>query len=111
MSLTYGYDLKDGDKILEAPHQTTRLMAPLVLPGAALVNHVPICAISSFIPAMLECLTSTSVRHVPSWVPYFSYKPVARTVQKLSKRIRNEPIDFVKSALVCGDYTSGIRVD
>jgi hypothetical protein len=53
MSLTYGYDLKDGDKILEAPHQTTRLMAPLVLPGAALVNHVPICAISNFIPAML----------------------------------------------------------
>ena len=53
MSLTYGYDLKDGDKILEAPHQTTRLMAPLVLPGAALVNHVPICAISNFIPAIL----------------------------------------------------------
>ena len=54
MSLTYGYDLKDGDKILEAPHQTTRLMAPLVLPGAALVNHVPICAIYNFIPAVLE---------------------------------------------------------
>jgi hypothetical protein len=53
MSLTYGYDLKDGDKMLEAPHQTTRLMAPLVLPGAALVNHVPICAISNFIPAVL----------------------------------------------------------
>ncbi len=45
MSLTYGYDLTDGDKMLEAPHQTTRLMAPLVLPGAALVNHVPICAV------------------------------------------------------------------
>ena len=53
MSLTYGYDLKDDDKILEAPHQTTRLMAPLVLPGAALVNHVPICAISNFVLAAL----------------------------------------------------------
>ena len=53
MSLTYGYDLKDGDKILEAPHQTTRLMAPLVLPGAALVNHVPIRAIFNFILAVL----------------------------------------------------------
>lgn len=53
MSLTYGYDLKDGDKILEAPHRTTKLMAPLVLPGAALVNHVPICAISNFVPAVL----------------------------------------------------------
>jgi hypothetical protein len=53
MSLTYGYDLKDGDKILEAPHRTTALMAPLILPGAALVNHVPICAISNFISAVL----------------------------------------------------------
>jgi hypothetical protein len=53
MSLTYGYDLNDGDKMLEAPHRTTELMGPLVLPGAALVNHVPICATSNFIPAVL----------------------------------------------------------
>ena len=44
MSLTFGYDLKDGDKILEAPVQTGELMSPLVLPGATLVNHVPFCA-------------------------------------------------------------------
>ena len=54
MSLTYGYDLKDGDKMLEAPHQTTTLMGPLVLPGAALVNNLPFCAVSDFIPATLE---------------------------------------------------------
>ncbi|KAN0109867.1 cytochrome P450 [Russula decolorans] len=93
MSLTYGYDLKDGDKILEAPLQTTRLMAPLVLPGAALVNHVPI------------------LRHVPSWVPYFSYKPVARTVQKLGKRIRDEPIDFVNNALHNGTAVHSMAVE
>ena len=49
MSLTYGYDLTDGDKMLEAPHQTTELMAPLVLPGAALVNYLPFCTFSFFI--------------------------------------------------------------
>jgi hypothetical protein len=53
MSLTYGYDLKDGDKILEAPVQTAGLMSPLMLPGAALVNHLPFCAITHFIPATL----------------------------------------------------------
>ena len=53
MSLTYGYDLTDGDKMLEAPHQTTKLMAPLVLPGAALVNYLPICTVSNFINAIL----------------------------------------------------------
>ena len=49
MSLTYGYDLKDGDKILEAPVQSNELLSPLVLPGAALVNHLPFCAIAHFI--------------------------------------------------------------
>ena len=52
MSLTYGYDLKDGDEILEAPVQTNELLSPLLLPGAALVNHLPFCAISRFIPAI-----------------------------------------------------------
>jgi len=81
MSLTYGYDLKDGDKIFEAPVQTNELLSPLVLPGATLVNHLPF------------------LRHIPSWVPYFSYKPFARIVRKLSQRVRNEPLDFVKNAL------------
>jgi cytochrome P450 len=54
MSLTYGYNLKTGDKILEAPLQVTKIMSKLVLPGAALVNHLPFCALSNFIPAMLE---------------------------------------------------------
>jgi hypothetical protein len=52
MSLTYGYDLNDGDKILEAPVQASKLMAPLVLPGATLVNHLPFCAVSGFILAI-----------------------------------------------------------
>ncbi|KAF8483917.1 cytochrome P450 [Russula ochroleuca] len=81
MSLTYGYDLKDGDKILEAPVQVTKIMSPLVLPGAALVNNVPF------------------LRHIPSWVPYLSYEPLVQIVRKLSQRMRNEPIDFVKNAL------------
>jgi hypothetical protein len=53
MSLTFGYDLKDGDKMVEAPHQTTQIMAPLILPGAALVNNFPFCAVSDSISAML----------------------------------------------------------
>jgi len=53
MSLTYGYDLKDGDKILEAPVQANEILSPLALPGATLVNHLPFCAITHFIPAIL----------------------------------------------------------
>ena len=53
MSLTYGYDLKDGDKILEAPVQAGEIMSPLLLPGGALVNLLPVCAVSYFLPAIL----------------------------------------------------------
>jgi hypothetical protein len=49
MSLTYGYDPKAGDKILEAPVQANGLLSPLLRPGAALVNHLPFCAITRFI--------------------------------------------------------------
>ena len=109
MSLTYGYDLKGGDKILDAPVQANELLSPLVLPGATLVNQLPFCTIFRFIPTSDSQLLS--VRHIPAWVPYFSYEPFARIIRKLSLRIRNEPLDFVKNALVCGDHTRDIHVD
>jgi hypothetical protein len=45
MSLTYGYDLKEGDDMIAAPVQATKILSECVLPGAALVNHLPFCAI------------------------------------------------------------------
>jgi hypothetical protein len=57
MLLTYGYDLKDGDDFMTAPIQTTELMSRVMLPGAALVNHLPFCAVPNFITAYW-CLTA-----------------------------------------------------
>jgi len=51
MSITFGYDLKDDDRMVEAPHQINKLMGPFTVPGAALVNYLPFCALSNFIPA------------------------------------------------------------
>ncbi len=111
MSLIYGYDLKDGDKILEAPVQTSTTLSPLLLPGGAMVNHLPFCAPSLFILTMLVPHSLFSVRYIPSWVPYFSYEPLVRIGRKLSERVKNEPIDYVKNALVCGDHVFSIHVD
>jgi hypothetical protein len=58
MSLAYGYDVKDGDKILEAPVQASKIMTPLVVPGAVLVNYLPFCALSDFHPSLPVGLTS-----------------------------------------------------
>jgi len=41
MSLTYGYELKENDDILIPVRKTGDIMAQLVMPGAALVNHLP----------------------------------------------------------------------
>lgn len=43
MSITYGYDLKENDDIIVPAHKTGEIMSQLVLPGAALVNHLPFC--------------------------------------------------------------------
>lgn len=43
MSLTYGYDLKENDDILVPVRKTGEFMIQVVLPGAALVNHLPFC--------------------------------------------------------------------
>ncbi len=108
MLLAFGYDLKDGDTILEAPNQLSSLLSGLAAP---LIFLLPFCAVSNFILPVTGVSEGLSVRYIPSWVPYLSYEPLARKGRKLNERVRNEPIDFVKNALVCGDRASSIRVD
>jgi cytochrome P450 len=81
MSLTYGYDLNDGDDFMAAPIQTTEIMSRVMLPGAALVNHLPF------------------LRHIHSWIPFLSYEQLIRTGRQLSEKIRNDPFEFVKNAM------------
>lgn len=58
MSLTYGYNLKDGDKILEAPKQLN-----ILLRGLITVQILPFCAISDSISACYQHLTIASATH------------------------------------------------
>ena len=53
MSLTYGYDPKEGDDMMAMPVQTSELLAHLLLPGGALVNNFPFCAVALVIITML----------------------------------------------------------
>ena len=104
MSLTFGYDLKDGDKILEASNQLASIVRPLTVPvRGALVNLLPFRAGFNF-NLVYGASWLSSVCHIPSWVPYFSYKPLVQRCRKVSERMKNEPIEFVKNALVCGHH-------
>jgi hypothetical protein len=106
MSLTYGYDLNDGDDFMEAPIQAVELVSRIVLPGAVLVNHFPFCASILSHPCM--CLTTFSVRHIHSWIPFLSYELLIRRGRELCEKIKNGPIDFVKNDMVRGSYAPTI---
>ena len=41
MSFVYGYDLKENDKIIEAPVQLSQVIGRFFYPEAALVNFLP----------------------------------------------------------------------
>ena len=49
MHLTYGYDLKEGDSIVIPPMRNAELTKQFVLPGGALVNHLPFRAVPYFL--------------------------------------------------------------
>jgi len=93
MSLTYGYDLNDGDDFKEAPIQVIELLSRLVAPGGVLVNHIPF------------------LRHIHSWVPFINYEPLIRKGRELSDIIRNGPIDFVKGAMLNGTAVQSLASD
>ena len=41
-----------------------------------------------------------SVRHIPEWLPWISYKPLARWGHDIGVEAVKEPMDFVKEAMV-----------
>jgi len=63
MSLTYGYDLNDGDELMAAPIEATEMMSRVILPGAVLVNHLPFCTVLYFIAAVLVSHSILSAAH------------------------------------------------
>jgi len=65
MSLTYGYDLKEGDDMIAAPLQVNEMLIPYLLPGASMVNHLPFRAVVSIIVTILVLTDVFSEIHPP----------------------------------------------
>ena len=110
MSLTYGYDLKEGDEMIASPVQALEMVVPLLMPGAALVNNLPFCE-ARFVSVSTSTSLSSQVKFIPSWVPWLSYKPLAQILKRLSEKTKNDPINFVKDAMVSCYSSSNIYVD
>ncbi|KAH8994600.1 cytochrome P450 [Lactarius akahatsu] len=93
MRLTYGYDLKENDDMLVPPKRAIKIITQFVLPGAALVNHLPF------------------LRHLPSWVPWFKYEPLASECRGLARRMKNEPMDFVRNSMRKGTAVPSLATE
>ncbi|KAH8984170.1 cytochrome P450 [Lactarius hatsudake] len=93
MRLTYGYDLKENDDMLVPPKRAIKIITQFVLPGAALINHLPF------------------LRHLPSWVPWFKYEPLASECRELARRMKNEPMDFVRNSMRKGTAVPSLATE
>ena len=70
------------------------------LPGALLVNELPLRALPSMICYVDTIIDRLLVRHIPEWMPWFSYKPLARFGYNLGQEVIHEPMRFVKESIV-----------
>ena len=48
----------------------------------------------------IHLTTISLVWHIPEWLPWFSYKPLARYGRDLGLEVLNAPIQFVRDAMV-----------
>lgn len=77
--------------------QLHRLLSRLILPGAALVNHLPFrMRFSPCDHGHEEELTAV----FSATYPFVG--PLAQLGRELCRRTVDEPTDFVKNAMVCG---------
>jgi hypothetical protein len=87
MSTTYGYDVKPkGDHFVEIAEEAIERMALAILPGAALVNAIPI------------------MKHLPSWFPGAGFQKIASDTKKLTIQMRQDPFKYAKRNMVRYTY-------
>ncbi|KAH9975189.1 cytochrome P450, partial [Russula compacta] len=94
LAMTYGYEVHQrDDEMLEAAKMMSRFGAPRTLPGALLVNELPL------------------LRHIPEWLPWFSYKPLARVGNELGKQVLYPPIQFVNDSILSGTARPSLALE
>jgi hypothetical protein len=102
--MTYGYEVHGpDDRILNASKRMLEFGEKKVLPGALLVNYLPFRMKSRLFHDSMDL--HTSVRYIPEWVPWLSYKPLARIGYNMGNKVLYPPLQFVKESIV-SSYSS-----
>ena len=75
------------------------LASETTLPGALLVNDLPFREWLLGI-GHIRLRQIASVRYIPEWLPWLSYKPLARYGYNLGQEVQNGPMKFVRESIV-----------
>ena len=101
LDMTYGYEVKGRhDKRLDVSKRLNDLAIAILLPGALLVNELPFCMRSLTFIHHIKLITTFPVRHIPAWVPYISYQPIAQLGRNLTRELLDWSLPFVKESIV-----------
>lgn len=94
LAMAYGYEVKDlNDRKVKAAKKLVRLMSEIALPGALLVNILP-------------CL-----QHIPKWLPWLSYKPLARFGYDLGQEVLHVPMEFARESVRNGTAQPSLALE
>ena len=94
----YGYEVKGfNDRKVNAARKLVQLAGERTLPGALLVNDLPFC-VFFYIEQVRRSFTL--VRYIPEWLPWLSYKPIARYGYDIGQEVLHGPMQFVKESIV-----------
>ena len=83
LSTMYGYKPKSlDDRVIQVADESSALAASLLLPGATIINVLPI------------------LRHVPAWFPFAESQKRARRCKEITEEVKAIPLNYVKQAFV-----------
>ncbi|KAI0302458.1 cytochrome P450 [Multifurca ochricompacta] len=85
LAMTYGYEVQGhNDRKITVARQMATLSSTVTFPGCLLVNDLPF------------------LRYIPEWLPWFSYKSLARLGHELGEEVLHKPMEFVKESMAKG---------
>jgi hypothetical protein len=101
MEMAYGMDISSKeDRFLRAAVEALDLTNRAMIPGAFLVDIVPIRAShEASNHAKWLNLQLILVKHVPDWFPGTGFKTFAKVARRKLDAVVNEPIEHVKGSM------------
>ncbi|KAH9957214.1 cytochrome P450 [Russula dissimulans] len=94
LAVGYGYEVKGrNDRKVIVARKLTQLGAETALPGGVLVNDLPF------------------LRYIPEWLPWLSYKPLARYGYDLGQEVMHGPMSFVREGMANGTAQPSLALE